>query len=596
MPTPKPAPGGSAATAPAPAPSGSSGGAARVAPAPGTAPGTNSAPQTAPADTGGAAGGAKSTIVGAVLLDQNGDGGVSRGDRPVVGLGVRLVGPISASVATAGDGSFAFSGLPAGTFTVSIGVPGGTVATGGASRVVTVDGRSGGRADFFLVRSDGAPASGMPTPVPPTPTAAPTATSKPLPTPIVAPGAPAPTASESGGRPGQGSGSTGPVARAAPGYRPSTGSSSSSSSSSGGQVAPRPLVNAPVRYAPGLTSPSNPRIMRTDRALWLGVPFITQLDGTLYGGVICGPASTAMVLGTFGIRTSPSAVRNYVNDMSGNYSADSGTSLDHLARVARESGLEVSSLYNPGGGGYLRWSTTLLRQQVEAGRPVVTLVKYRALPSHSGSLSDFDHYIVVAGLAGDDFVYNDAAFGGKRGYGLLISPSDLERAWDYSSIPRHGMAVGLTAESLAGRMARPEPAALAGQLDLGEELSDEMLLDEIDASLGNEVGFSGDYDTLTWRRVEVEEAPPEASHAEEVPAAAAAPRPEAAPQSGLDLSGFTGVESGPPVAGAPGQPRPLQPVATPGGQAGSGVPIPLLVLCLGLVAAVVGIAGRRLLE
>jgi hypothetical protein len=200
-----------------------------------------------------------------------------------------------------------------------------------------------------------------------------------------------------------------------------------------------------VRYAPGRGNPTAIQPVRTDSALWLGVPFMTQLDGSPYGPVNCGPASTAMVLNAFGIRQTPAAVRDYVNAISGVYSANVGTSLDHLSRVVRESGLEVTGLYDEAGR-YRRWSTDLLRAEIQAGHPVVTLVKYRLLPGN-GSRSEFDHYIVIAGLAGDSFIYNDPAFFDERGGGLVISPGELERAWDYSSIPRHGMAVGLPAGS-----------------------------------------------------------------------------------------------------------------------------------------------------
>jgi hypothetical protein len=59
---------------------------------------------------------------------------------------------------------------------------------------------------------------------------------------------------------------------------------------------------------------------------------------------------------------------------------------------------------------------------------VITLTKYRRLPGHFGSVTDFDHYIVLTGLAGEDFVYNDAAYSTEYGYNLIISPPQLERA------------------------------------------------------------------------------------------------------------------------------------------------------------------------
>jgi hypothetical protein len=51
--------------------------------------------------------------------------------------------------------------------------------------------------------------------------------------------------------------------------------------------------------------------------------------------------------------------------------------------------------------------------------------------------------VVITGLAGDDFVYNDAAYATEYGRNLLISPAELEQAWADSSNPRHAVAIGL---------------------------------------------------------------------------------------------------------------------------------------------------------
>jgi len=106
-----------------------------------------------------------------------------------------------------------------------------------------------------------------------------------------------------------------------------------------------------------------------------------------------------------------------------------------------------------GQGTGLRYSVNVLLPCISGRAHVGVLV------AHAASLSDFDHYIVIAGLSGNDFIYNDAAYLGDRGYGLLISPSDLERAWDYSSIPRHGMAISFK----GGRGTRPDDAASHGR-------------------------------------------------------------------------------------------------------------------------------------
>lgn len=62
--------------------------------------------------------------------------------------------------------------------------------------------------------------------------------------------------------------------------------------------------------------------------------------------------------------------------------------------------------------------------------------------SCGGSATDFDYYIVITGLAGDDFVYDDAALATEYGRNLLISASEPERAWWDSSNPRHVAAFG----------------------------------------------------------------------------------------------------------------------------------------------------------
>jgi hypothetical protein len=191
------------------------------------------------------------------------------------------------------------------------------------------------------------------------------------------------------------------------------------------------------------------RAFATDTSLMLGVPFKTQIDGSTYSLVNCGPASLAMVLGAYGIDVDPASVRDYLNYLVGNYDTEIGTSLDTLGRIAREAGLSTLGLY--GRGGYRPWTVGDVREYVRAGYPVITLTKYRKLPGHLGSQTDFDHYVVITGLAGDDFVYHDAAFATDYGRNLLISPAELEQAWAASSIPRHAMAVGL------GEAIRPLP-------------------------------------------------------------------------------------------------------------------------------------------
>src|SRR6185437_7173664 len=164
--------------------------------------------------------------------------------------------------------------------------------------------------------------------------------------------------------------------------------------------------------------------------------------------VNCGPASLTMVLAGFGLDVGPSQVRGYLNNLIDNFNTDLGTSLDVLSRIATEAGLTPMDLYSDHGG-YRNWSTDAVRWHVQQGHPVVTLVKYRNLPGHTRSLSEFDHYIVISGLTPNGFIYNDAAFATTLGYGLEISDVELEFAWNNSSIPHHAVALGLAPDKKA---------------------------------------------------------------------------------------------------------------------------------------------------
>jgi Peptidase_C39 like family/SdrD B-like domain len=209
------------------------------------------------------------------------------------------------------------------------------------------------------------------------------------------------------------------------------------------------VTSLPLRFAAGrdLMAQVQRRVLG-DGLIWLGVPFRSQLDGGNFQFVNCGPASLTMVLAGFGLDVGPSQVRDYLNSMIDNFDTDLGTSLDVLSRIARQAGLTPMDLYSDRGG-YRNWSTDAVRWHVQQGHPVITLVKYRNLPGHTSSLSDFDHYIVITGLTPNGFIYNDGAFATTLGYGLEISDVELEYAWENSSIPHHALALGLAPDQRA---------------------------------------------------------------------------------------------------------------------------------------------------
>lgn len=287
---------------------------------------------------------------------------------------------------------------------------------------------------------------------------------------------------------------------------------------------PRRLITSfeALRQTAGAGAASQLKSWATESSLVLGVPFRTQIDGTSFSLVNCGPASLAMVLVAFGLDVDPPSVRDYLNHLVGNFDTEQGTSLYVLARIAREAGLTTFGT----SAGLQGWTVEAVREQVRAGHPVITLTKYRFLPGHFGSVTDFDHYIVITGLAGEDFVYNDAAYSTEYGYNLLISPSQLERAWAASSVPRHAVAIGfgdslkplpivprgLTAESLAVTAPVDDVSAVAPAAPIrvnrgpAAEWLREQMLDRLGARTAIVSGLPTAVDLLTVPRTRLDPA------------------------------------------------------------------------------------------
>jgi Peptidase_C39 like family/Carboxypeptidase regulatory-like domain len=414
--------------------------------------------------------------------------------KPVANAEVRLTfGSKSDTRRTGPDGKYTFVQLFPAKYTVTVIAPDGLKTKGDGTTSVTLAAGKAERADFVLI----SPATPTPAPTPtPVPTAKATSSPKPVVNQNAAPNASAlmpalvvpyasPPPAGVQARNGQPSGgpaslsssigvaaTPGPVAVGTPSLifaigppTPQANPTGTRAPTAGDDVvaseSPRRLITsfAALRETGSGGAAAQLRSWATETSLVLGVPFRTQIDGTSFSLVNCGPASLAMVLLAFGLDVDPPSVRDYLNFLVGNYDTEAGTSLYALARIAREAGLSTFGTSS----GLQGWTIDAVREHVRAGHPVITLTKYRFLPGHFGSLTDFDHYIVITGLAGEDFVYNDAAYSTEYGYNLLISPAQLQRAWAASSVPRHAMAIGfgdslrplpivpsrLTAESLA---------------------------------------------------------------------------------------------------------------------------------------------------
>jgi len=178
--------------------------------------------------------------------------------------------------------------------------------------------------------------------------------------------------------------------------------------------------------------------------VWLRVPYRSQIDGSTFAEANCGPASVAMALEAVGKSEPLGALRELALDLQQNPRCDDcGTYIQHLAAVAEMRGAKTYSLRDDPSS-FHRWSLDEIRQQLRQDRVVIPQVKYRALPGRSRVQYGGDHYIVVVGIVGNNFIYNDPVDSDGRGYGRLITAERLELAMSSANgdFARAAFAVG----------------------------------------------------------------------------------------------------------------------------------------------------------
>src|SRR6266542_659311 len=173
----------------------------------------------------------------------------------------------------------------------------------------------------------------------------------------------------------------------------------------------------------------------------LRVPYRTQLDGSEYESANCGPTTLGMALEAFGLDIGQLQLRNevLVSEDFDPDDVDAGSFIWALARVAQSRGMRTYGLYESDGETLHRWSIDDVRSNVRAGRPVIAQVVYRGLPGREDSGYDGDHYVVITGLMGDDFLYNDPIGGAQAreapGWDRLMTTAELRRAMRASDRP-----------------------------------------------------------------------------------------------------------------------------------------------------------------
>jgi len=159
-------------------------------------------------------------------------------------------------------------------------------------------------------------------------------------------------------------------------------------------------------------------------------PYRTQLDGSAYAEANCGPTTVGMALAAFGISVPSGQLRAEALNAQRMWGNGTGTLITALASVVRQHGLSTLELHE--NGAVRRWTLDDIRAHVQAGHPVVVQVRYRALPGRSAVRFFGDHYILVTGVLGDSFLYNDPIDFDGIGWDRIMSGDRLRTAMDAS--------------------------------------------------------------------------------------------------------------------------------------------------------------------
>lgn len=174
------------------------------------------------------------------------------------------------------------------------------------------------------------------------------------------------------------------------------------------------------------------------RTVSLTVPYRTQLDGSAAAGANCGPASLGMIFDSYGIGVATAALRERAHRFQGTSGPDTGFLLEVLQKVVGSYGLEGQDLLE--NGRYRRWTLDDVRRHLRAGHPVIPQLRYRLMPGREWAGVSYDHYLVLTGVDGDDFLFNDPIPWSGKGQGR-ITASQLLRAWANSDAPMAALAV-----------------------------------------------------------------------------------------------------------------------------------------------------------
>jgi hypothetical protein len=160
-------------------------------------------------------------------------------------------------------------------------------------------------------------------------------------------------------------------------------------------------------------------------------PYRSQLDGSPYAEANCGPTAVGMALSAFGLSVPPPVLRSEALDAQHMRGNGVGTLITALAQVIDENGLSAVDLRDSDGA-LRHWSLDDIRAHIRLGQPVIVQVRYRSLPGRGGAYYFGDHYILVTGVVGDGFLYNDPIDIDGLGWDRVISGATLQVAMNAS--------------------------------------------------------------------------------------------------------------------------------------------------------------------
>ncbi len=178
-----------------------------------------------------------------------------------------------------------------------------------------------------------------------------------------------------------------------------------------------------------------PQAYPTDTAMDIAhvfAPYRTQLDGSAFAEASCGPTAVGMALEAFGISVPARQLRAAALAAQHMYGNGVGTLSTALAQVGQQNGLSANDLRDEAGQ-LRRWGLDDIRAHIQQGQPVIVQVRYRSLPGRGGAYYFGDHYILVTGVVGDGFLYNDPIdVDGRPGWDRTISGATLRVAMNAS--------------------------------------------------------------------------------------------------------------------------------------------------------------------